>query len=158
MERYALLMDEQGGAGSDQGFTLLEVLISLTIVALAVTVYFQLFSAGMKLEFRSEQKVKAAVQAQQFFERLQCLDVREDDFAWQGHDGECAWDLQIHPREVQTQEWTEDDISITLDTELYTYTLTYRCPDEQPLTFERTVVVSPDFFSDQFKNEHFDLP
>ena len=33
----------------DHGFTLLEVLISLTIVALTVTVYFQLISAGMKL-------------------------------------------------------------------------------------------------------------
>ncbi len=141
---------------AQNGFTLLEVLISLTIVALSVTVYFQLMSAGMKLEYQSGERIALAVQAEQFFEQLQTQDVREDDFQWQGEDGECAWQLQIEPTDVQVQKWEEDDIPLTKNTELYTYILTYICPDEQPKVLRRIVVVDPDFFSDQFKNEHFE--
>ena len=140
-----------------QGFTLLEVLISLTIVALAVTVYFQLMSAGMKLEHKSAQKIELAVNAQQFFERLQCRDVRVDEFQWQGQKGPCQWQLQILPQDVQAREWEEDQIQLTKNTELYTYILTYTCQNGHPMIFRRTIVVDPGFFSDQFKEDHFGL-
>ncbi|MFO7803235.1 MAG: prepilin-type N-terminal cleavage/methylation domain-containing protein [Desulfovermiculus sp.] len=139
---------------AQNGFTLLEVLISLTIVALAVTVYFQLISAGMKLEHKSGEKIKLAVQAQQFFERLQCQDVREDGFQWQGEDKTCQWKLELKPEDVQVSEWDEDEIQVDKNTELYTYILTYDCPNEQPMIFRRMAVVDPDFFSDQFKDEY----
>lgn len=136
------------------GFTLLEVLISLTIVALAVTVYFQLISAGMKLEHKSGEKIKLAIQAQQLFERLQCRDVREDEFQWQGEDKNCQWKLELKPEDVQVSEWEEDEVQVTKNTELYTFILTYDCPDEPAIILRRMAVVDPDFFSDQFKDEY----
>ncbi len=136
------------------GFTLLEVLISLTIVALAVTVYFQLMSAGMKLEHKSGQRIKLAIQAQQLFEQLQCRDVREDDFPWQGEDKACQWKLEIKPEDVQVSEWEEDEVQVTKNTELYTYILSYDCPNEPPMIFRRMAVVDPEFFSDHFKDEY----
>lgn len=141
---------------AQNGFTLLEVLISLTIVALSVTVYLQLMSAGMKLEYQSGETIALAVQAEQCFEQLQRRDVREDDFQWQGEDDDCTWQLTIEPTDIQVQKWEEDQITLTKNTELYTYILTYACPNEQPMVFRRVVVVDPNFFSDQFKNEHFE--
>lgn len=143
-------------AQEELGFTLLEVLIALTIVALAVTVYLQLMSAGMKLEYKASKKIDHAVQAEQFFEGLQCQDVREDDFQWQGEDGECQWRLKILPKDVQVQKWEKDDVQITRNTELYSFKLTYSCPDATPLTLRRWEVLDPDFFSDQFKDEHIE--
>ncbi|MGM0760869.1 MAG: type IV pilus modification PilV family protein [Thermodesulfobacteriota bacterium] len=140
-----------------QGFTLLEVLIALIIVALAVTVYFQLISAGMKLEYKAEKKVAYAVQAEQLFQRLQTQDVRDDDFKWQGKNGHCPWELQIRPVDVQGPQWEEDQIQITKVTELYSFILTYACPDAAPLTLRRMSVVGPDFFTDQFKDEHIEV-
>lgn len=132
----------------------MEVLIALTIAALAVTVYLQLISTGMKLEHKSGQKIKLAIQAQQFFERLQCRDVRDDDFPWQGEDKECQWKLEIKAEDVQVSEWEENEIQVTKDTELYTYILSYDCPNEHPMIFRRMAVVDPDFFSDYFKDEY----
>ena len=149
-------INDQGRVQQDQqGFTLLEVLISLTIVAMAVGVYFQLMSAGMKLEYRAGEKMKLAVQAEQFFERLQCRDVREDDFQWQGRDGNCQWQLKVQPKDVRTQKWEEDQIQVTKNSELYTFILTYACPEAQPIKLRRMAVVDPEFFSDRFKEEHF---
>ncbi len=50
--------------GSDSGFTLLEVLVALSILAIAVTVIFQLFSANLRAIRGSEDYVSAAVRAQ----------------------------------------------------------------------------------------------
>ena len=145
------------GGTAEKGFTLLEVLISLTIVALTVTVYFQLISSGMKLEHRSGQKVEAAIRAQQIFEELKTRDVREDEFPWEGEDRKCTWQLQIRPRDVQTLEMEEENPSLKKETELYIYVFRYACPEDKEIVLHRLVVVSPNFFSDQFKKEHMDL-
>ena len=134
----------------------MEVLVALTIVAMAVTVYFQLMSAGMKLQYKAEEKVEYAVQAEQLFQRLQGQDVREDEFMWQGKEGQCPWELQIRPVDVQGPEWEEDQIQLTKTTELYVFILTYACPDASPITLRRMSVVDPDFFSPQFKGEHIE--
>lgn len=140
-----------------KGFTLLEVLVSLTIVAMTVTVFFQLISSGMKLEHRSGQRVDAAVRAQQMFERLQIRDVREDDFEWQGEDNGCAWDLAIRPEDIQSMQMDDDTPAMKKETELYTYIFGYTCRDDREIVLERMVVVGPNFFSDQFKKDHMDL-
>jgi prepilin-type N-terminal cleavage/methylation domain-containing protein len=49
---------------SRHGFTLLEVLVSLSIVAIAVTVVFQLFSAGLRAIAASEDYAAAVVKAE----------------------------------------------------------------------------------------------
>ena len=48
---------------SSKGFTLLEILVALAILATAVTIIFQLFSAGLRNIAVSEDVVSAAVRA-----------------------------------------------------------------------------------------------
>ena len=49
---------------SSKGFTLLEILVALAILATAVTIIFQLFSAGLRNIGVSEDVVSAAVRAE----------------------------------------------------------------------------------------------
>jgi type II secretion system protein I len=49
---------------SNKGFTLLEILVALAILATAVTIIFQLFSAGLRNVAVSEDVVSAAVRAE----------------------------------------------------------------------------------------------
>ncbi len=49
---------------SNNGFTLLEILVALAILATAVTIIFQLFSAGLRNIAVSEDVVSAAVRAE----------------------------------------------------------------------------------------------
>jgi prepilin-type N-terminal cleavage/methylation domain-containing protein len=49
---------------SSKGFTLLEILVALAILATAVTIIFQLFSAGLRNVAVSEDVVSAAVRAE----------------------------------------------------------------------------------------------
>ncbi|MDZ7761343.1 MAG: prepilin-type N-terminal cleavage/methylation domain-containing protein [Desulfovermiculus sp.] len=137
----------------DKGFTLLEVLIALTIVAMAVTVYFQLISAGTKLEYQARQNMDLVVQAQQFFEQMQTRNVRDDDFKWQGEHQGCAWDLEIKPVDVQELHMDQDETTLKKETEIYSYVLTYACPEQKDMLFQRMVVVGKDFFSDEFKQD-----
>jgi prepilin-type N-terminal cleavage/methylation domain-containing protein len=56
------------------GFTLLEVLVAMAILAIAVTVVFQLFSANLRSIAASEDYVKAAVRAE-----LKMREILNDD-------------------------------------------------------------------------------
>jgi prepilin-type N-terminal cleavage/methylation domain-containing protein len=49
---------------SNKGFTLLEILVALAILATALTIFFQLFSAGLRNIAVSEDVVSAAVRAE----------------------------------------------------------------------------------------------
>jgi type II secretion system protein I len=53
-----------GIVASNNGFTLLEILVALAILATAVTIIFQLFSAGLRNIAVSEDVVSAAVRAE----------------------------------------------------------------------------------------------
>ncbi len=53
-----------GIVASSNGFTLLEILVALAILATAVTIIFQLFSAGLRNIAVSEDVVSAAVRAE----------------------------------------------------------------------------------------------
>ncbi len=50
--------------GSRRGFTLLEVLVSLSIVAIAVTIVLQLFSSGLRAIATSEDNAAAVIKAE----------------------------------------------------------------------------------------------
>lgn len=48
---------------SNKGFTLIEVIVALSLLGIAITVILQLFSANLKALSRSEDYVRAMVQA-----------------------------------------------------------------------------------------------
>ncbi len=66
-----------GKRKAEAGFTLLEVLVSLAVLGLAVTVVMQLFSANLKNLFTSEGYVTATLEAQSLLRRWLEEDLSE---------------------------------------------------------------------------------
>ncbi len=142
---------------SSTGFTLLEVLVSLLIVSLVVTVYFQLISSGMKLEYKSRQHMQRLTEAYQKFESLIQKDVRSEDFQWKGEEKGYKWSLEIKPLEIKEQPLSEET-SLKLSSELYQFIFLYSSSsNNKPIKFIRYVHYSPNFFSLEFKQDHFDM-
>ena len=54
------------------GFTLMEVLVAVTIVSMTVSVFFQLLSGSMKLEHRGQEVIRKRLLADRVFGDLQC--------------------------------------------------------------------------------------
>jgi type II secretion system protein I len=73
---------------SSKGFTLLEILVALAILATAVTIIFQLFSAGLRNIAVSEDAVSAAVRAEaKMREILSNEELAEDSWTETTPDG-----------------------------------------------------------------------
>lgn len=147
------------GAYSDQnqgkaGFTLIEVLVSLVITGMVVTVFFQILSAGIRLEFSSAGRTGEIVELRQIFSTLISRDVRADDFQWQGElDGD-FWSLSVEEAEtIRTN--ADSETFLNLDSELYRYVFEYTGKDAREWTLVRYVQYEPGFFSEDFKRIHF---
>jgi prepilin-type N-terminal cleavage/methylation domain-containing protein len=138
-----------------QGFTLLEVLVSMIIVSLVVVVYFQIMSAGMKLEHSSRERIDRLLRARHIFDQLLLQDVRADDFKWRGEDGGCLWTLDIETVESRRSRSIEQT-PLTIESELYRFVFRYRQADRELVRFVQYVSYDPGFFSDQFKDEHLE--
>lgn len=66
----------------NKGYTLLEIVVALSILSIAITVILQLFSINLKAISRSEEFVHALIQAEmKMRELLQSEDLLED--TWQ---------------------------------------------------------------------------
>lgn len=145
------ILDKETGP---QGFTLLEVLVSVVIVSLTITVFFQLMSAGMKLEYKAQKKIQNLIQAQQKFEQLFQEDMQSDDFKWQGQEANCTWSLKIKPVEMVKIESTEN-ATIKLPSEIYRFDFRFQPREASPITLTRYVRYKVDFVSNEFKNDNF---
>lgn len=138
----------------DLGFTLMEVLVALVITGMAVTVFFQVMSAGIRLEFSSAGRTSVVLEAGQIMGRLMALDVRDDDFHWQGEENGSVWSLEIQEVETLKNRQSWDDF-LKLNSELYRYVFIYKNGNNQELTMVRYVQYYSDFFSEDFKRRHF---
>lgn len=150
-------MEKSACAGKVYGFTLIEVLVALIITGMVITVFFQILSAGIRLEFSSDQRYGEVVNLRQVFGSVITQDVREDDFEWQGEYEDGSWSLQIEQIEtMKTMERYEDlETPLRIDSELYRYLFEYQSKDGRKWTLIRYAHYEPDFFSDEFKNVHF---
>lgn len=153
-------MMQSGGAKGcpdpEAGFTLLEVLVALVITGLTVTVFLQLLSAGMRLEYRSLQRTQEIMDLEQALNKVLVQDVREDDFQWEGELGQGSWSLDIEPVQTRMQEPEDEEQGLQMPKELYRYVFTYSQEKGREWRVERYVLYDPDFFSDEFKRLHFD--
>ncbi len=140
--------------GSNQkGFTLIEVLVALVVTGLVMTVFFQLLSAGVRLEYKAVVKTKDVLELKRILREIQAGDVQDKDFEWQkGKDGHMRV-LRIEPVETLKLQ-AESDESIRLSSELYRYVVEYT-DNEKKWTVVRYICHDPDYFSEDFKNRHF---
>jgi len=86
---------QTSSASQEQGFTLLEVLVALTILSLSVTVLFGIFSAGLDRTRQDTRAMQARVLAQSLLAEAQSAPPRTNA------DGEAEsgamWHLQVSP-------------------------------------------------------------
>jgi predicted hydrolase (HD superfamily) len=130
------------------------VLVAMVITGLVVTVFFQLLSAGIRLEYRSIQRTKDVLNVGQAFAKVLSEDVRQTDFEWRKEDKGNVRILRIEPVEtLKTHMESEQPIKLT--SELYRYVFEYTNEDKRRWTIVRYVQHDPDFFSEDFKSTHF---
>ncbi len=137
------------------GFTLMEVLVAMVITGMAVAVFFQIISSSIRLEYNSIQRTSEAVKVSQAFGKAMALDVRKNDFNWQGEHEEDSWSLRIEPVDTQkTRSYIEEN-HLRLSSELYKYVFKYRTHEGREWILVRYVQHEKGFFDEDFQMRHF---
>ncbi len=100
----------ESGAPRQRGFTLLEVLLAVMILALAVPTILYQFSMGMETGGRARDATAAVLHAKEKIEELKYL-VEEDAGGGSGaFDDGYTWQASITPYELAEQEAGENDM------------------------------------------------
>ena len=99
-ERHHDCLDQK----REKGFTLLEVMVALSILGIALTVLIQLFSGGLRQAKNSRDYTKAVLYAKQVMEEMAMQEyltegVEQGDLA-EGY----RWQVTISPQEISTEE------------------------------------------------------
>ena len=139
--------DEQGG------FTLMEVLVALVIATMCIAVFFQVFSASMKLEVRVRERMLESFMARQAFSRLQQLDIQSPDFPWEGEEGGFRWRVHVAAVEVRREQVTEGP-ELNLPTELYRVEMVLSSDHGLESRMARYLALAPGALSEDFKLRH----
>ncbi len=125
--------------------------MALVITGLTVTVFFQLLSSGLRLEYNADQTVARVVDLGQTYNHVLNQDVRESDFPWQEDLESFSWTLKIE--RVETMETiAESDNPINLTSELYRYVFDFKSKDHREWKIIRYVQHDPGYFSQDFRN------
>ncbi len=98
------------------GFTLIEVMVTLAILGIALTVIIELFSAGLRLARKSEDYSRAVFYGRQLIEEL-CLqdEISEKEEAGE-FEGGYTWKYQMKPVSVLIDEDDDRDFSVKVYT------------------------------------------
>jgi prepilin-type N-terminal cleavage/methylation domain-containing protein len=80
---------------SNRGFTLLEILVSIAIIGIALTVILQLFSSNLRALSVSKDYVNASIKAEEIMRELLEEDLSEGHRSEQTEDG-YKIDIDIH--------------------------------------------------------------
>jgi prepilin-type N-terminal cleavage/methylation domain-containing protein len=108
-------------AAFSPGFTLLEVIVAMTIVGIGVVTLLEIFSMGLRLGSRSSDATEAMTYSQQAMDEI-LLRRNLDEGAQQGSlNASTHWKLQIQPVRDST-----DSSSLSSEWELQEITLTMR--------------------------------
>ena len=97
------------------GFTLIEVMVTLAILGIALTVIIELFSAGLRLARKSEDYSRAVFYGRQLLEEL-CLqnEISEKEEAGEFEGGWYTWKYQMKPVSVLIDEDDDKDFSVKI--------------------------------------------
>jgi len=97
---------------SPTGFTLIEVMVTLAILGIALTVIIELFSGGLRLAKKSEDYSRAVFYGRQLLEEL-CLQNEISEKEETGEfEGDYTWKYQMKPVSVLIDE--DDDRGFSL--------------------------------------------
>jgi prepilin-type N-terminal cleavage/methylation domain-containing protein len=83
--------------GSKRGFTLLEIVVAMTIVGLGVVTLLEVFSSGLQLGARSQERTEVITQGRQMMDQFLARGTLREGTE-QGTIGENGrWKLQVQP-------------------------------------------------------------
>ena len=95
---------------AQHGFTLLEILLAISILGVALTVIMQQFSAGLRIGHTSRTYTTATAYAKQKLEEFQLVEEMEEGEEAGDFDDGYTWKVSVLPYEVFMEEGgTEED-------------------------------------------------
>ena len=95
---------------AQHGFTLLEILVAISILGVALTVIMQQFSAGLRIGHTSRTYTTATAYAKQKLEEFQLVEEMEEGEEAGDFDDGYTWKVSILPYEIFMEEGgTEED-------------------------------------------------
>ena len=98
---------------AQHGFTLLEILVAISILGVTLTVIMQQFSAGLRIGHTSRTYTTATAYAKQKLEEFQLVEEMEEGSEAGDFDDGYTWKVSILPYEVFMEEGgTEEDAEI----------------------------------------------
>jgi general secretion pathway protein I len=108
---------------SQMGFTLLEVVVALAIMGLGIVTVLEVFSAGLRLGARSQEKTEAMLQGQAIMDELFARPVMPEGTEEGTRADGRRWRVQVSP--VRQEPLSDSSINW----ELQEVTLEMRSPD-----------------------------
>ena len=91
----------------NSGFTLIEIMVAMAIVAIGITVVIEVFAGGLRLAGKSQEYSRAAFYGRQLLEEV-CLKQEIAEGSEQGvFEGDFTWQYDIRPHEVLLEEGDE---------------------------------------------------
>lgn len=102
-------------SSSSKGFTLLEILLAISILGVAVTVIMQQFSAGLRIARTSRTYTTATIYAKQMLEEYLLAEEMEEGEAFGTFDDGYTWNVSIETYE----DYMEEEGATEEEQELY---------------------------------------
>jgi len=100
---------------SRQGFTLLEVLVAVMILAIAVTAILSQFSAGMEAGGKSRDITRAVLLAKEKLEELKAFVDSGDEGKSGASDDGYAWETRVSLYELPEKEAGENENELSFE-------------------------------------------
>jgi len=91
------------------GFTLLEVVIAMTIVGLGVVTLLEIFSIGARLGARSSARTEALARGRQVMDEILARRIWRDGTERGGVSGVTRWQLEVRPAAGSAAPFLESD-------------------------------------------------
>ena len=97
---------------ADGGFTLLEILVAISIMAICLTVILQLFSGGLKAGRLSDDYTKGVFHAREIMEEILLSDALAEGLSEGRFNDSYAWTAEV----MRVEQTEEEESKLPLDT------------------------------------------
>lgn len=107
-----VIRSEPGFPVSNKGFTLIEILVAISILSISLVVIFQLFSGGLKSSRLSDQYTRGIFHAKEKMEEI----LLSTDFTEEGAEGEFGDSYRWRSEIIRIEQEEEEASKLPFDT------------------------------------------
>jgi general secretion pathway protein I len=102
----------RGTGGYGNGFTLIEILVAISLLAISLVVILQLFSGGLKSAQVSDEYTRGIFHAREVMEEVLLLDAVEEGVTEGEFEDGFRWKAEM----VRLEQWEEEAARLPFDT------------------------------------------